>query len=216
LLGHHTAGVIPCGKHFPGHGDTLLDSHKEMPTLKHDMERLDRVELEPFRRTIGADIPMLMTAHMMLPALDTKDPATLSEAVIDGLLRKKLGYDGVVITDDLEMKAVAERYDVDEMVRLGLRAGIDIFLICHTEAKWQQAYDTLYELATGDEDDLVKVLQAAERVRRLKRTMLGNQRRPWRAYEGWRELLGCDEHRETMARVQWESEEKLVDPTEAD
>jgi beta-N-acetylhexosaminidase len=216
LLGHHTAGVIPCGKHFPGHGDTLLDSHKDLPTLKHDMDRLNRVELEPFRRTVGADIPMLMTAHMMLPALDAEHPATLSEAVIDGLLRKELGYDGVVITDDLEMKAVAERYDIDEMVRLGLRAGIDIFLVCHTEAKWQRAFETLVELATNDEDDLVRVLQAAERVRRLKRTMLGNQRRPWRAYEGWQTLLGCEEHRQTMARVSWEPDEELVDPTEAD
>ncbi|QDG50037.1 beta-N-acetylhexosaminidase [Persicimonas caeni] len=215
LLGHHTAGVIPCGKHFPGHGDTLLDSHKDLPTLKHDMERLQRVELEPFRRAIGADIPMLMTAHMLLPALDSEHPATLSQAVIGELLREELGYDGVVITDDLEMKAVAERYDIDEMVTLGLRAGIDIFLICHTEAKWQQAYDTLYELATSGDEDLQLVLRAAERVRRLKRTMLGNQRRPWQPYDGWREMLGCDEHRQTMARVEWNPEEKLVDPTEA-
>ena len=215
LLGHHTAGVIPCGKHFPGHGDTLLDSHKDLPTLKHDMERMHRVELEPFRRAIGAGIPMLMTAHMLLPALDAEHPATLSQAVIDGLLRKEMGYDGVVITDDLEMSAVSERYDIDEMVTLGLRAGIDIFLICHTEDKWQQAYETLYELATSNDEDREQVLRAAGRVRRLKRTMLGNQKRPWQPYPGWRELLGCEEHRQTMANVEWDADQTRIDPTEA-
>ncbi len=216
LLGHHTAGVIPCGKHFPGHGDTLLDSHKALPALKHDMERLERVELEPFRRAISADIPMLMTAHMLLPALDPEYPATLSEAIIGGLLRDKLGYDGVVITDDLEMQAVADRYSIDEMVTLGLRAGIDIFLICHTEQEWKRAYDKLVELASGGRDDLTRVLRAAERVSRLKRAMLGNQPRPWAPADHWRDLLGCAEHRQTMARVHWDTDVERVDPTEAD
>ena len=125
-----------------------------------------------------------------------------------------MGYDGVVITDDLEMKAVAERYEIGEMIELGLRAGIDIFLICHTEAKWQQAYEKLYDRATSSEEDLQRVMRAAERVRSLKRTMLGNQRRPWRPYDGWREMLGCEEHRQTMERVEWNPAQKLVDPTE--
>ncbi|MFP4601089.1 MAG: beta-N-acetylhexosaminidase [Persicimonas sp.] len=216
LLGHHTAGVLPCGKHFPGHGDTLLDSHLELPTLKHDMSRLDRVELEPFRRAISADIPMLMTAHMLLPALDAEHPTTLSKAVIDDLLREQMGYDGVVITDDLEMQAVAERYEIEEMVELGLRAGVDIFLICHTEEKWQRAHEKLVEMAESSDEDLERLLRAAGRVRRLKRTMLGNRRRPWRRYDNWRALLGCEEHRAIMDRVAWDPDAKRVDPTEAD
>lgn len=214
--GHYTAGVIPCGKHFPGHGDTLVDSHKDLPTLKHDRDRLDRVELKPFRGAIGAGIPMLMTAHMMLPALDPELPATLSPTIIGELLRDEMGFEGVVITDDLEMKAVADRYDIDELVTLGLRAGVDIFLICHTEQKWQHAYEVLIGLGQERGDDLRRILLAAERVRGLKRGFLGNQPRPWKPAPGWRDLLGCAEHREIMARVGYDGAEELVDPTEAD
>jgi beta-N-acetylhexosaminidase len=215
LLGHHIAGVIPCGKHFPGHGDTLLDSHKAMPVLEHDLERLDRFELEPFRRMVDAEIPMLMTAHMMVPALDAEHPSTLSKPTIRGLLRDRLGYGGVVITDDLEMRAVADRYAIDEMVELGLRAGIDIFLICRTQAKWQRAHERLFELARANFDDLVRVQRAAERVVSLKRGLLGNRRRPWAPHPGWRDLLGSPEHRATMARVAWNRDQPAEDPTES-
>lgn len=214
LLGHHTAGVIPCGKHFPGHGDTALDSHVALPTVGHDRRRLDEVELVPFRRMIAADIPMLMTAHIMVPALDTQHPATLSRAVIGGLLREEMGYEGVVVSDDLEMKAVSERYDVEEMLERGLRAGVDLFLICHTEAKWRRGFDHLVSRAQQDPQLLLHVLQAAERVRKLKRTYLGNLRRPWRRYPHWRDLLGHADHREAMRRAGPEPAEAGPDPTE--
>lgn len=215
LLGHHTAGVLPCGKHFPGHGDTLVDSHEDLPTLKHDMSRLERVELLPFRRAIGADIPMLMTAHMLLPALDPEHPATLSEAIIGDLLRQQLEFDGVVVTDCLEMQAVADRYEIEEMMELGLSAGVDLFLICHTEEKWRRAHQKLVEIASSDDEGLNQVLRAADRVRRLKRSMFGNQRRPWRPYDGWREVLGCEEHRQVVSRVEWDAASGQNDPTRA-
>ena len=214
LLGHHTAGVIPCGKHFPGHGDTLLDSHKDLPTVDHDRERLDAVELLPFRRMITADIPMLMTAHVMVPKLDSEYPATLSRRIMTDLLREEMGYEGVVVSDDLEMKAVADRYEVDEMLERGLKAGVDLFLICHTEDKWRSGYDFLVERALEDNRMLLHVIRAAERVRSLKQSYLGNLRRPWSRFDNWRDLLGCDEHREIMARVPDQPDTPANDPTE--
>lgn len=201
LYGHLKSGVIPCGKHFPGHGDTDTDSHLELPVLDHPPERFEEVELVPFRKTIGSDIPMLMTAHVLVPALDTVHPATLSHAVMHRLLREELGYDGVVITDDLEMKAVCDRYSMEEMVELGLRAGVDIFLICHEEERWKAAHAHLLELATQHRHDRQRVFESANRVMKLKRGLLTGWARPWKAFPGWRDVLGCDEHRETLAAL---------------
>lgn len=211
LVGHYTGGVIPCGKHFPGHGDTDTDSHLELPVLNHPPERLEDVELLPFQKMIEADIPMLMTAHIMVPALDTVHPATLSHAIMTRLLREELGYDGVVITDDLEMKAVADSYDIPTMVTLGLRAGVDIFLICHTEEKWKQAFECLLDLSKNDLDRR-RIFESANRVARLKRTMLGSWARPWVPSDVSLQELGCAEHLAIMAHVP--ATQTGADPTE--
>lgn len=123
-------GVLACGKHFPGHGDASADSHLELPLIDADADLIATRELPPFEAMINAGIGMLMTAHCLYPALDARHPATLSRAVIDGLLRRRLGFEGVVITDDLGMKAVADRYAADEMISLALDAGVDVFMHC--------------------------------------------------------------------------------------
>lgn len=212
LVGHLMSGVIPCGKHFPGHGDTDTDSHLELPVLNHAPERLEEIELEPFARMIDVDIPMLMTAHLMVPALDTVHPATLSHAVMTRLLREELGYDGVVITDDLEMKAVSERYDIETMIELGLRAGIDIFLICHTEELWKAAHAHVLELATNNDLDRHRVFESANRVMELKRTMLKSWQRPWKPGD-FGSILGCEDHRRVLAMLDDDGEVGR-DPTE--
>jgi beta-N-acetylhexosaminidase len=130
--GLQEVGVAACGKHFPGHGDTSQDSHLELPTLPHAMERLERVELAPFKAAAKAGIASFMTAHVIFQAVDAKYPATMSREVLTGILREKLGYDGMVVTDDVEMKAIADNYGVEEAVVLGLNAGVDHFLCCHT------------------------------------------------------------------------------------
>src|SRR3954464_5729814 len=98
-------GIAACGKHFPGHGDTATDSHLELPLVEHPPDRLDAVELVPFRAAITAGVASIMTAHILIPSLDEEFPGTLSPAIVDGLLKKKLGYQGLVLSDDLEMKA---------------------------------------------------------------------------------------------------------------
>ncbi len=195
LVGHHTAGVVPCGKHFPGHGDTVTDSHLELPRLPHDRERLETVELYPFERAVAADIPMIMTAHIEIPAIDPAYPATLSAPILRGLLRTQLGFDGVIITDCLEMKAVADNFEIVEMVDRGLEASVDIFLICHTEEKWKTAFEHLYEQASKDEEVRRRVQESAARIRRLKRDLLGHWPHPWTPPEDPEKWLGTPQHR---------------------
>jgi beta-N-acetylhexosaminidase len=143
--GLQEAGVAACGKHFPGHGDTSQDSHLELPTLPHAMERLERVELAPFKAAAAAGIASFMTAHVIFKAVDPSYPATMSRAVLTGILREKLGYDGMVVTDDVEMKAIADNYGVEEAVLLGLNAGVDHFLCCHTAALAHKAIDAIVQ-----------------------------------------------------------------------
>ena len=135
-------GVAACAKHFPGHGDTAQDSHHELPRLDHDLERLRRVELPPFRAAIEAGVASVMTAHVLLPRLDPSLPATLSPAVLR-LLREELGFDGVVFSDDLEMRAVADRFPLGERVLGALRAGVDALLVCSDVALWREALAVL-------------------------------------------------------------------------
>jgi len=129
LRGAQAEGVLCCAKHFPGHGDTSSDSHLELPVLPHSRERLEAVELPPFREAIAAGVASVMTAHLLLPALDPTHPATLSSAVLTGLLRRDLGFGGLVVTDALVMEAIAGRYGAGEAAVLALEAGADLVLM---------------------------------------------------------------------------------------
>jgi beta-N-acetylhexosaminidase len=126
-------GILTCGKHFPGHGDTNEDSHLTLPRVKRSRRVLDAVELLPFRRAVDAGVPLLMTAHVVYDALNgrgPKLPATFSPMIVKDLLRRRMGYRGVVVSDDLKMKAVSRRYAPDEAAILALEAGVDLLLIC--------------------------------------------------------------------------------------
>lgn len=123
------AGVAACAKHFPGHGDTLLDSHLALPRLNHALERLREIELPPFRAAVAAGVASIMTAHVVFEALDDRRPATLSPEVMS-LLRDELGYDGLVFSDDFEMRAVADHARPDALVRGALEARVDAMLVC--------------------------------------------------------------------------------------
>ncbi|MCW3059745.1 MAG: beta-glucosidase-related glycosidase [Capsulimonas sp.] len=126
------AGLLACGKHFPGHGDTEVDSHLALPTIGVDRARLDAVELVPFRAAIAAGLAGIMTSHILFTELDAALPATLSPTILTGILRGDLGYEGLIITDCLEMKGVADQWGSAEASVLALEAGADILLCCHT------------------------------------------------------------------------------------
>ena len=123
------AGVAACGKHFPGHGDTLADSHHDLPIVEHDPDRLRAVEFVPFRAAIAADVASLMSCHVLVPAFDEQRPGTLSPAVVQGLLRDELGWDGLVFTDDMEMKAISSHYGLENSLPDAIAAGVDVLCL---------------------------------------------------------------------------------------
>ncbi|MEM8535982.1 MAG: beta-N-acetylhexosaminidase, partial [Chloroflexota bacterium] len=127
LRGYQESQVIATIKHFPGHGDTEIDSHLGLPTVRHGLERLKQIELAPFAEAIRIGAPAVMTAHIVFPELDDV-PATLSHTILSGLLRKELGFEGVIFTDALEMRAIADRYGPGEAAVLSKKAGADIVL----------------------------------------------------------------------------------------
>ncbi|MCB9700787.1 MAG: beta-N-acetylhexosaminidase [Myxococcales bacterium] len=132
-------GVAACAKHFPGHGDTISDSHLELPRLEHDLDRLREVELPPFAAAAAAGVATMMTAHVLFPRLDRKRPATLSPDIM-ALLRGEIGYEGLVFSDDLEMKAVADHFSIEERTLGPLEAGVDALLVC---SQWDLAEECL-------------------------------------------------------------------------
>src|SRR5215831_2507168 len=134
-----TEGVAACGKHFPGHGDTSVDSHLELPLVEHPPDRLRAIEFVPFRAAVEAQVATMMTAHVFVPALDEEQPATLSRRVVTGLLREELSYGGVILSDDLEMKAIANDHTVPDAAVKAMAAGCDGALICSGDHDAQAA-----------------------------------------------------------------------------
>jgi len=196
--GLDAAGVIACGKHFPGHGDTQTDSHLELPRIDHGWERLERVELLPFRRAAAAGLPMIMTAHVVFAALDPARPATLSEQVVTGLLRGTLGYRGVIVSDDLDMRAIAGHMGADVAAVAAVRAGCDVLLLCNSEENQVIAEAELIREAERDREFRDQVGQAAHRVRELKKVHAARWlQRPATS----RDLVGSAPHRRLADRL---------------
>lgn len=208
--GLEDGGVLACGKHFPGHGDTHIDSHLALPTVAHDVARLDAIELLPFRA--AAEIPMFMTAHVVFPALDPDAPATMSRAVLEDHLRARLGYRGVVVSDDLEMRAIADHFGVPEAAVRSLRAGCDAFLVCHTEALQVATMEALVRAADADVGTGARLEQAAARVATLKARMAGLRMRPRPGLD----VLGAAAHQALATRMAalGQGGAPGVDPTE--
>lgn len=159
-------GVAACGKHFPGHGDTAVDSHLDLPVVEHPPERLRQVELVPFRAAVAARVATIMTAHVLLPAIDEAQPATLSRPVLQGLLRDELGYDGVVLSDDLQMQAIAKRMDVPTAAVAAIAAGCDGVLVCGGDTAVQVA--ALEALVHAVEEGMVPMSAIDAAVRRQR------------------------------------------------
>jgi beta-N-acetylhexosaminidase len=181
-------GVASCGKHFPGHGDTATDSHLELPSLPHTLDRLRSVELVPFAAWARAGLASLMTAHVVFDALDPGVPATMSKPLLDGILRKELGYGGVVVSDDLEMKAIAEHFFIQNAVVDGINAGVDLFLVCHHADKQRLAVKALAEAVREGRVSEARLEEALARVNALARRFA-------RGPEDRLVSLGSPEHR---------------------
>lgn len=164
MKGLQTAGVASVVKHFPGHGDTSVDSHIGLPVVQHDLDRLRSLELIPFRAAVEQGADAVMVAHILLPRLDAEHPASFSKAVITGLLREELGYDGVVMTDDMTMGAIAEHYDTGTAAVEAVLAGADIVLVCHDYGKENAVLDALSQAV---EDGRISSSRLDESVLRI-------------------------------------------------
>lgn len=174
VRGYRQADVVTSLKHFPGHGDTTTDSHLALPTLPHTLERLQHVELLPFVKGITAGADSIMVAHLYLPMLTRQDtlPASVSPAMVQGLLREQLAFDGVVITDCLEMRAIRNTVGTEQGAVMALQAGCDIVLISHHLTQQQASIAAIKAAAQDGRLSRERIQQAAERVMRLKARML--------------------------------------------
>src|SRR5262245_60081372 len=194
-------GIAACGKHFPGHGDTSTDSHFELPLVEHPPERLRAVEFQPFRAAIEAGVATIMTAHVLVPSLDEKRPATLSKRIVTDILRTELGYQGIVLSDDLEMKAIAREYEIPAAAVMAIEAGCDGMLICSGDHATQSA--ALEAIIHAVEDERIRIARvedALKRQQRAKERFLASSSssgagvRPL-AGKALRAAIGRDEHR---------------------
>jgi beta-N-acetylhexosaminidase len=171
VRGHCTQGVQPCVKHFPGHGDTGTDSHFSLPKVTTDLATLENREFRPFVKAFKSRCSMVMTAHIINPTIDPEFPATLSPKTIREVLRKGLRYSRVVVTDDMEMKAITDHYGAEDAPRLALQAGCDL-LVYRSEAAARHAYESIIKALEGGKLSPEVIFEAEARVRALKKDSL--------------------------------------------
>ncbi len=189
-------GVAACGKHFPGHGDTSVDSHLCLPVVELEEARLREVEVEPFRSAITAGVSALMTAHVSYPALDDESPATLSAAIVGALLRNELCFDGLIMTDDMEMGAIVNNYDAVEASVQALAAGCDVLLLCGSDHGIHiSIIEGIIHAVENGRLSEERVEDALNRQRRTKEKFLSKDLL-WRPPEATKlnTVIGCEQH----------------------
>lgn len=151
IRGYTKAGVMSCAKHFPGHGNTIVDSHDDLPVEEADLARLESCELIPFKKSFKARVDMVMTAHILFPKVDKDWPVTLSEIFLRKMIREEFRYRGLIIADDLDMKALAKHYDRDRIPVRSLQAGVDLLLYCNEADSPARALENIRKaLASGE------------------------------------------------------------------
>lgn len=161
-------GVIPVVKHFPGHGDTDVDSHVGLPVVEKTIEALWGGELTPFQEAIDQNLPAVMVSHILMKELDPDRPATLSPAVVTDLLREEMGFDGVVFTDDMTMGAITEHYGVGEACVMAVEAGCDVALVCHGRDNVDEARTALLEAVESGRITAQRLDESVYRILALK------------------------------------------------
>jgi beta-N-acetylhexosaminidase len=187
--------VLSCAKHFPGHGDTLVDPHLDLPVFAGTMERLESAELVPFAAAVAAGVPLVMTAHILLPRIDPERPASLSRTMLDGVLRRRMGFGGVILADDLGMGAIARRYGPGEAAIETLRAGTDIAMLCHDWLAVAPAMNAVRKTQEAGRFDTAEWRASLERIEHA--CALAELPTP----ESTLNILACDEFRALAAAV---------------
>jgi beta-N-acetylhexosaminidase len=197
------AGLAACGKHFPGHGDTSTDSHLELPLVEHAPDRLRAIEFEPFRAAIAEQVAFIMTAHVLVPSLDGTRPATLSPDIVQEILREELNFEGVILSDDLEMKAVSAQYEVPESAVEAIVAGCDAVLVCSGNVDLQgRTLEALVRAVESGRIPATRFDDAFARLKRAKQRFLHGERPgPTARIKALRGVLGREEHQLVAAEM---------------
>jgi len=159
--------LISCGKHFPGHGDTVEDSHHTLPKLMHDRKRLDEIELVPFKRAIENNIPSLMSSHVIYHGIDSENPATLSKKILTELLREELKFKGLLFSDDLEMNAICDNYQIHEAAWRAFDSGCDIMLVCHMFIRQRASLDEFQRAVDDGRISSKRLKESSKRIDKL-------------------------------------------------
>lgn len=198
VKGYQSAQVASTAKHFPGHGDTSTDSHTGLPSIQHTREQWAELDAPPFRAAVAAGIDSIMTAHIVVPALDpSEDPATLSRPILTGILREELGYDGVVVTDSLGMEGVRTKYGDERVPVLALQAGVDQLL---NPPDLSVAWNAVLAAVKSGEISEARIEESILRILRLK-SKLGLFRDPYVTRRGVDRTVGVKEHLATADRI---------------
>ena len=195
-------GLAACGKHFPGHGDASVDSHHDLPVLDLPPERFDAVDWVPFRAAIARSVAGVMVAHVLVPTFDETEPASLSRPVVTGLLRERLRFDNLILTDDLSMKGCSARHALPAATVLAVAAGHDSALLCEPNHDEQAA--ALEALVHAFEDGTLGFPQleaSVARHARLKALYAAPRAGAGRPSAAWRDVVGCEAHQALSAAM---------------
>jgi beta-N-acetylhexosaminidase len=197
IIGMQSQGVAAVAKHFPGHGDTSSDSHHGLPSLPHDLNRLQQVEFPPFRAAVEAGVKLVMSAHLALPAIDGLDapPATLSSSILKGILRQQLGFEGVIVSDAMDMQAIRQGEALGEDAVRAAAAGVDLLLLGSNPTDHQRVYTSLKKAVEEGVLDQENISRSVERILALKRWLLGGLPHPGL------EVVGCADHQAVAAEI---------------
>lgn len=205
MRGLQAQGVLACAKHFPGHGDAAVDPHLDLPRFDGTRERLMTHELVPFSAAIKAGVPLIMTAHILMPRIDSALPASLSRELLQSILREQMGFDGIVLADDLGMGAISHHYKIGESVVKTLQAGTDVAMLCHD---WDAVAPAIEAVAQAmstrssgakerAENDAAVASQSHARVERLRQRLGEIEETDAPPLD----VIGCREHRALAAEI---------------
>lgn len=172
VRGYIKAEVITCAKHFPGHGNTIVDSHEDLPIENVDLQRLESCELIPFRKTFKSRVDMVMTSHIKFPKIDPEWPVTLSEIFVKKMIREEFRYRGLIVTDDLGMKAMTKHYGINEVPVRALQAGVDLLLYCNDPEVPPQAVEAVLEATAQGTLSKEQLLDSHRRILDFKKAKI--------------------------------------------
>jgi beta-N-acetylhexosaminidase len=200
----HDQKIIACGKHFPGHGDTSADSHKTLPRVDHALHRMADLELKPFIHAVENRLHAIMTAHVLYTKLDEKYPASLSKKIITQLLRKTIQFEGIVVTDDLEMKGITDGFTIPEAAVKAIQAGSDLILVCHSLDQQMAVLEALIHAVEKGTISQERLNESLNRILSVKEQFLLPHRTP--QPKKVKQVIGCDLHRSLVEEIEKRSE----------